>query len=170
MKRRMTTKKALRITAERYRWLAANPHALPSDWPGWEDYGFDMSVTSKDKDPLCQVADGDCSNCPLIALWIQDSGDLPRNQRLKSCLVRTSPYMVHQRFRHAFREDDREKAYLATTKIYAEAEFALENGVREPDLSIYEVKRKRRVREVAEERVSRTRVQRGSGRTRRIRS
>ena len=169
MKRRMTTKKALRITAERYRWLADNPKALPSDWPGWADYGFDMSTTSKDKDPLCQVAEGSCLRCPLIALWIEGSEALPRKQMLKSCLVRTSPLMSRQRLRHSIRHDDIELAYLSTTKIYAEAEYALENGIREPDLSIYEVKRKRRVREVAEERVSRTRGQRGSRRTRRVR-
>lgn len=168
MKRRMTAKKALRITAERHRWLAANLHALPADWPGWEDHGFDMSISSKDKDPLCQVAEGNCMKCPLIALWIQDSGDLPRKQRLKSCLVRTSPLMVRQRLHRSFPEADKELAYLATTKIYAEAEYAIANGPREPDLSIY-AKRKRRVREVAEERISRTRGQRGSRRTRRVR-
>ena len=168
MKRRMTTKKALRITAERYRWAAANPKALPSDWPGWEEYGFDMSVTSKDKDPLCQVAEGDCMRCPLIALWIQDSGGLPRKQRLKSCLVRTSPLMVRQGLRHSIRPGEREQALEASLAIFTEAEYALENGPREPDLSIY-VKRARRVREVVEERVSRTRGTRGSRRTRRVR-
>ena len=169
MKRRMTTKKALRITAEQHRWLAKNPKALPSDWPGWEDLDFDMSVTSKDKDPLCQVAEGNCMKCPLIALWIQDSAGLPKNQQLKSCLVRTSPFMVRQRFRHSIRSYEREEALEAATAIFIEAEYALENGVREPDMSIY-VKRARRVRG-GEEEPRRSRRKRGTEttRTRRVR-
>lgn len=173
MKRRMTLKKSLKITAERYRWLFNNPRALPADWPGWEDYGFDMSITSKDKNPLCQVAEGNCSNCPLIALWIKDSGDLPRKQRLKSCLVRTSPFMVRQRNRHSIKKVDKAAALDASLAIFTEAEYALANGVREPDLSIYEKARRRmRGREEAQHdedfrRTKRKRLERA--RTRRVR-
>ena len=147
MKRRMTVKKALRITAEHFRWLEEHPKAAPNDWPGFSDYGIDVSIKSKDKYPLCEVADGNCMRCPLIALWIKDSGDLPDRQKLKSCLVRTSPWSIRQTSKDCFTLKDRQPAIDATRSIYLEAEYALEHGVREPDLSIYEVKRTRRVRE-----------------------
>lgn len=166
MRRAMTTKKALQITAERHRWLADNPKALPSDWPGWAKYGFDMSVTSKDKDPLCQAAGGKCLDCPLIALWIEGSEVLPEDRRLKSCLVSTSPLMVRTNLRGSIYKEDKERVYLATSKIYAEAEYALLNGVREPDLSIYLPKKeKRATRATRELRAVRTKP---SGRVRRV--
>ena len=156
MRRAMTTKKALKMTAEQYRWLADNPKALPSDWPGWDEYGFDMSVTSKDRNPLCAAAGGKCLDCALIALWIEGSGELPAEKKLKSCLVKTSPFMVRGNLRHSIKEEGKEAAYLAATKIYSEAEYALENGVREPDLSIYLPKReKRATRATRETRIAR---------------
>ena len=156
MRRAMTTKKALQITAENHRWLADNPTALPSDWPGWEKYSIDVSVTSKDKHPLCEVAGGKCLDCPLIALWIEDSGGLPVSQRLKSCLVGTSPWSIRQKLRHSIYKEDKVKALEANEVIYLEAEYALENGVREPDLSIYLPKREKRdTRSVRETRIAR---------------
>ena len=151
MKRAMTTKKALKITAEQYRWLADNPKAHPSDWAGWDKYGYALSIMSKDRDPLCEVAAGNCMDCPLIALWIKDGGTLPKEQRLKSCLVNTSPYMVRTNHRHSIREEDKEAALEASIAIFTEAEYAIKNGIREPDLSIYRAKRTRRMRGSQEE-------------------
>ena len=81
--------------------------------------------------------------------------------------------MVRQRFRHSIRSYEREEALEAATAIFIEAEYALENGVREPDMSIY-VKRARRVRggdESKPEDAPRTRRRRGveTTRTRRVR-
>ena len=144
MKRAMTTKKALTITAELHRWLADKPKALPTDWPGWEKYGIDVSVSSKDRHPLCEVAAGKCLDCPLIALWIEGSGVLPATERLKSCLVSTSPWMIRRNLRHSAHKEDRVKVVEAAEVIYLEAERALESGVRAPDLSIYQPKREKR--------------------------
>jgi hypothetical protein len=156
MRRATTTKKALKITAEHYRWLADNPTDHPSKWPGWDKYGYDLSVTSRDKNPLCEVATGKCGECPLIALWIEGSGNLPKEQRLKSCLVRTSPFMVRTNLYYSIKEEDKKAALTAARAIYLEAEYALENGIREPDLSIYLPKReKRATRAVRETRVAR---------------
>lgn len=162
MRRAITTKKALKMTAEHHRWLADNPKAHPSEWPGWDKYGYDLSVTSKDRNPLCEVAAGKCMDCPLIALWIEGSADLPEEQRLKSCLVRTSPFMIRTNRYHSIKEEDKEAALGASKAIYLEAEYALENGVREPDLSIYLPKREKRAT-----RATRTARVRTSGRVRR---
>ena len=144
MKTKMTTKKALIITAEHYRWLEKNPKALPNEWPGWEKYGIDVSIGSDDRNPLCVVADGDCMKCPLIALWIKDSGALPLNKRTMSCLDDNSPHVIRFNKRHSDKKEDKELVLKAIRSIYLEAEYALENGVREPDMSVFRIKREKR--------------------------
>lgn len=145
----MTTKEALQITRDYYKWLEKNPKAIKADWPGWKKIGVSFSVFEKSAaDPLCQVAQKDCRKCPMISHWMANSQDLSGAEKFTSCLVKTSNYM--KMLNTLDPKMTKEKRAEVAREIWEAADSYLENGV--PD---YEPPKASRVRREKKERVKR---------------
>jgi hypothetical protein len=70
----MELKQALEITRDMWAWLAQNPEADKTDWPGWSGIPSCMSDCA-----LCEFTNPNnngCGKCPLRKFWEKNSNPL----------------------------------------------------------------------------------------------